>query len=167
MLHSVVLVMCMCVLVAQSYPTLCDPMDCSPPGSSVHRIFQTRILEWIAIPFSTGSSLPRDQNQVSHTAGRFFALWATRKAHSVGWESLKKRFPFLCTYRKDLVEFWEDICTHICTHWVSQKFLQSSKKAYWENLYSEDAEIINKRLKYIYIKELKLREININKKTGG
>ena len=100
------------------------PLDCSPPGSSVHRNFQTRILEWIAIPFSTGSSLPRDQNQVSHTAGRFFALWATRKAHSVGWESLKKRFPFLCTYRKDLVEFWEDICTHICTHWVSQKFLQ-------------------------------------------
>ena len=44
------------VLVAQSCPTLCDPMDCSPPGSSVHGILQARILEWVAIPFSRGSS---------------------------------------------------------------------------------------------------------------
>ena len=65
---------CVCVLVAQSCPTLCDPMDCSPPGSSIHRIFQTNILGWIAIHFSTGSSLPRDQTQVSHTAGSFFAV---------------------------------------------------------------------------------------------
>ena len=43
------------VLVAQSCPTLCDPMDCSPPGS-VHGILQARILEWVAIPFSRGSS---------------------------------------------------------------------------------------------------------------
>ena len=43
----------------QSCPTLCDPMDCSPPGSSVHEIFQSRILEWVAISFSRGSSLPR------------------------------------------------------------------------------------------------------------
>ena len=46
--------------VAQSCPTLCDPMDCSPPGSSVHGIFQARILEWVAISFSRGSSPPRD-----------------------------------------------------------------------------------------------------------
>ena len=65
---------CVCVLVAQSCPTLCDPLDCSLPGSSVHRIFQTNILEWIAIHFSTGSSLPRDQTQVSHTAGSFFVV---------------------------------------------------------------------------------------------
>ena len=49
------------VLVAQSCPTLCDPMDCSLPGSSVHKIFQARILEWVAISFSRGSSQPRDQ----------------------------------------------------------------------------------------------------------
>ena len=46
----------MCVLVIQSCPTLCDPMDCSPPGSSVHGIRQARILDWIGIPFSRGSS---------------------------------------------------------------------------------------------------------------
>ena len=53
-------IICICVLVAQSCPTLCDPMDCSPPGSSVHRIFQTRILEWVAISSSRGSSQSRD-----------------------------------------------------------------------------------------------------------
>ena len=46
--------------VAQSCPTLCDPMDCSLPGSSVHGIFQARILEWVAISFSRRSSRPRD-----------------------------------------------------------------------------------------------------------
>ena len=68
------------VLVAQSCPTLCDPMDCSPPGSSVHEIFQARILEWVAISFSRGSSQPRDQTRVSCTAGRFITDWATREA---------------------------------------------------------------------------------------
>ena len=48
------------VLVAQSYPTLCGPMDCNPPGSSVHGILQARTLEWVPIPFSRGSSWPRD-----------------------------------------------------------------------------------------------------------
>ena len=67
------------VLVAQSCPTLCDPMDCSPLGSSVHGILQARILEWIAIPFSRGSSWPRDRTQVSRTAGGFFTSWSTRE----------------------------------------------------------------------------------------
>ena len=58
------------VLVAQSCPTLCDPMDCRP-GPSAHGILQARILEWVVIPFSRGSSQPRDQTQVSLIAGRF------------------------------------------------------------------------------------------------
>ena len=62
------------VSVAQSRPTLCDPMDCSPPDSSVHGILQTRILEWVTIPFSRGSSQPRDQTQVSCIASRFFTI---------------------------------------------------------------------------------------------
>ena len=49
----------LCVLLLQSCPTLSDPMDCSPPGSSVHGILQARILEWVAIPFFRGSSNPR------------------------------------------------------------------------------------------------------------
>ena len=60
------------VLVAQLCLTLCYRMDCSPPGSSVHRILQTRILEWVAIPFSRGSSQLRDQTWVSCIADRFF-----------------------------------------------------------------------------------------------
>ena len=58
-----------------------DPKDCSPPGSSVHGTHQARILEWVAIPFSRGSSWPRDQIQVSCVAGRFFTIWATWEAH--------------------------------------------------------------------------------------
>ena len=58
----------------QSCPTLCDPMDCSPPDPSVHGILQVRILEWVAIFFFRGSSQPRDQTQVSHIAGRLYRL---------------------------------------------------------------------------------------------
>ena len=60
------------VLAAQSYPPLCDPMDLSPPGSSVYRILQTKVLEWVAISYSRGSSQPRDRTQVSRITGRFF-----------------------------------------------------------------------------------------------
>jgi len=60
--------------VTQSCPTLCDPMNCSPPGSSVYGILQARILEWVAISFSRGSSRPRDRTQVSRVAGRCFNL---------------------------------------------------------------------------------------------
>ena len=66
------------VLVAQLCLTLWDPMYCSPPGSSVHGIFHARILEWVAISFSRGSSQPRNRTQVSCIAGRFFTLWATK-----------------------------------------------------------------------------------------
>ena len=68
------------VLVAQSCLTLCDLMDYSLQGSSVHEILQARTLEWVAIPFSRASSWPRDRTQVSHITGRFFTVWATRKA---------------------------------------------------------------------------------------
>ena len=63
------------VLVAQACPTLCDPMDCSLPGSSVHGILQARRLEWVAIPFTRGFSQPRDWTQVSWVAGSFFTVW--------------------------------------------------------------------------------------------
>ena len=83
--------------VAQSCPTVCDPVDYSPPGSSIHGILQARILEWVAISFSRGSSRPRVRTLVSRIAGRRFNLCATREAldtkewslipltFSVGW----------------------------------------------------------------------------------
>ena len=67
----------------QSCLTLCDPMDCSPPGSSVHGILQARILEWVAMPSSSRSSQPRDRtciSCISCIAGRFFTHW-------VSWEA--------------------------------------------------------------------------------
>ena len=66
-------------LVAQLCLTLCDPMDCGLPGFYVHGIFQARILEWVAISFSSGSSWPRDQIQVSCISDRCFTIWATRE----------------------------------------------------------------------------------------
>ena len=60
--------------ITQSCLTLCDPVDHSPPGSSVHGILQARILEWVAISFSRGSSQPRDRTQVSCIAGKRFNL---------------------------------------------------------------------------------------------
>ena len=80
-----------CAKLLQSCPTLCNPVDCSPPGSFVHRILQARILDWVAIPSFRGSSQPRDRVQVSYVsciAGRFFIRWAIREAqdqHSTGY----------------------------------------------------------------------------------
>ena len=62
------------VKVAHLCPILCDPMDL------VHGILQARVLEWLAFPFSRGSSQPREWTQVSHIAGRFLTSWATREA---------------------------------------------------------------------------------------
>jgi len=60
--------------VTLSRLTLCNPVDCIPPGSSVCGILQARMLEWAAMPSSRGSSQPRDQTQVSRIAGRFFTV---------------------------------------------------------------------------------------------
>ena len=62
------------VLITQLYLTLCDPIDCSLPGSSAHGISQARILEWVAIPFSRESSQARDETQVSRIASSFFTI---------------------------------------------------------------------------------------------
>ena len=69
------------MLVTETRPTLCDPMDYHPPGSTVHGIFQARILEWVVIPSSRGSSPPRDQAWVSCIAGRFFFFFFNHLSH--------------------------------------------------------------------------------------
>ena len=71
---------CMCVCVAQLYLALCDPMDCSPPGSFVHGILQARVLEWVGIPSSRRSSQLRDRTWVSYIEGRFFTACASKEA---------------------------------------------------------------------------------------
>ena len=71
------------VLVTPSCPTLCDPIYCSSPGSSIHGILQEGILEWVAIPFTRASSEPRDRTWISRIAGRFFAIWAIRGSPKV------------------------------------------------------------------------------------
>ena len=68
------------MLLVASHLRLCNPMDCSLPGYCAHGILQARILEWVAISFSRGSSQPRNGTQVSYTAGRFFTNWATSEA---------------------------------------------------------------------------------------
>ena len=79
--------------LTQLCPTLCNPLDCSPPGSSVHGILQARILEWVAISFSRGSSRRREWIQVSCIAGRCFNLWAIYEMS--GWmnHNLESRLP--------------------------------------------------------------------------
>ena len=82
--------------VTQLCPTLCDPMDCSLPGSSVHGIFQAMVLEWIAISFSRWSSRPTDWTQVSRIVDRSFTTWATREPHlEAQFASANPKFPFL------------------------------------------------------------------------
>ena len=77
--------------VAQSCPTFCDSVNCSWPGSSVHGIFQARVLEWGAIAFSRSSSWPRDRTQVSLIVGRRFTVWATREVLCVERALLKSQ----------------------------------------------------------------------------
>ena len=90
--------------VAQSCPTLCNPMNCSLPGSSVHGILQARILEWVAIPFSKGSSQPRDWTCVSYI-GRCIDrcildhCTAPEKPHKLIYEGIKNNYSiWRCRY---------------------------------------------------------------------
>ena len=88
----------------QSCPTLCDPMDWSPPGSSVHGILQERLLEWAAIPFSRRSSPPSVWTRLSYIAGRFFFF-----------------FPFICiSWRLITLQYCSGFC-HTLT-WISHGF---------------------------------------------
>ena len=82
------------VKVAQLYPTLCNPMNYSQPVLSVHEILQARILEWVAILFSRGSSQPSDRTWVSCIAGWFFTIWATREVQRIFLDFIKY-FPLM------------------------------------------------------------------------
>ena len=90
------LLLYICCLVAKSCPTLfVTPLDGSPPGSPVHGISQARILEWVAVSFSRGSSHPRDWTHVSCTGSQIHYHWATREAHT-SYTSYLKSFSSRC-----------------------------------------------------------------------
>ena len=119
-------------------PTLCDPVDCSLPGSSIHGILQGKILEWVAISFSRGSSQPRDQTQVSHIAGRCFTLWVTKEAQPeikfpTSSGSLKKQessrktsTSALLTMPKSLIVWTTTNCGKLFKRWEYQTTLPTS-----------------------------------------
>ena len=85
---------CVCVLVVQSCPTLRDPMDFSMPGLSVHGILQARIMEWVAVPFSRGSSLPRNQTEFPAWQADSLSSEPPRKPHMIYTYKLKT--PIIC-----------------------------------------------------------------------
>ena len=136
-------------------------MDCSLPGSSVHEILQARILEWVAIPFSRGSSWPRDWTWVSCIAGRCFTIWATREAtppcsiyKCCGWEWQRGKASGgwsggshgaqidVNTVSHDAI--WS-LLAHLFVHyiWTRQRSLQSNEGVMWET-----GTQINKMVKY-------------------
>ena len=105
--------------VTQLYPILCDPMDCSLPGSSTHGISQARVLEWVAISSSRGSSQPRDRTRVSCIAGRRFTIWTTREAMKI-WS-----YPYNLNMELGFSQFvsffslWVVVAFSSCGAWVS------------------------------------------------
>ena len=109
----------MCVRESQSCPTLCDPMDSSSPGSSVHGVLQTRILKWVAMPFSRGSSWSRDQTWVSHIAGSLLTVWATKEA----WFGLRDGFDSriqimcICLVHNKHLKVLESLISLVFTYW--------------------------------------------------
>ena len=93
------------IVGTQSCLTLCDPKNCSPPGSSVHGIFQARMLEWVTIPFSSGSSQPRDWTQVSCIAGKFFTTESPGKPASTHCDQPHPKCLSLCPPPPDIHTF--------------------------------------------------------------
>ena len=119
------------MLVSQSCPTLTDH---STPGSSVHRILQARILEWVANPFSRGFSQPRDWIWVSCIAGRFFTMWPTREVHNFlsASYSLEGMDAYACHVQLlSHVLLFVMPWTVACMTPLSRGF---SKQAYWSRL---------------------------------
>ena len=91
---------CVCVLVHPLCLTLCDTKDYSQPGSSVHGILHARILEWLPISFSRGSSQPKDQTLISCIAGWFFTIWATRED---SWETRAAHIECYLWYKRNIL----------------------------------------------------------------
>ena len=113
--------------------TLCNPTDCGLPDSSVHGILEARILERVAFPFSRGPSWPRDQTWVSHIAGRFFTVWATRETQ-VGYNYQKKKVISEWIFAPSVFYFQIHYFSYL-TAWGKLLFLVFTYcYSYWENM---------------------------------
>ena len=137
------------MLVTQSCLTLWDCRDWGPPGSSVLGILQARILEWVAIFFSRGSSWPRDWTRVSCIAGRLFTIWTTRESESevaqlylTLWDPLDCSLPGSSVHGIFLLEppgkpqintpSWPGDArdwtwSHVLYHWATSLFMHSNQ----------------------------------------
>ena len=100
------------MLVSQLCPILCDPMDCSLPGSSVHGVLHARILEWVAMPSSRGSPQLGDQTWVSCNAGWLFTVWTTREAR---YACMLSRFSHVWLF----VTLWTIVAAGLLCPWDS------------------------------------------------
>ena len=116
--------------VDQSCPTLCNCMDCSLSGFSVHGIFQARVPEWVAISFLSGSFWPREWSQVSSIAGGRFTLWATREdSHyplefaqiHVHWDGIQSNLLICCHALLLLPSLFPSI-RNFLLQWVSSSY---------------------------------------------
>ena len=136
-------------VVAQSCPTLCDPINCSVPGSSVHGIFQATVLEWIAISFSRGSSQPRAWTQVSCIVDRRFTVWATRE---VSLPKVVVSLPKASSFQSSIPNFWPWHCSITYQNTLNKYYfggrwnlllLPSSLPGMVSRSYSADTVLIN------------------------
>ena len=96
-------------------------MNWSLPGSSIKEIFQATIVEWVAVPFSRGSSHPMDRTQISCIAVRFFTVWATREAPQISYISIWKNNLHFTFYRKEFINFLA-LIEHLIISGVLGKF---------------------------------------------
>ena len=116
--------------ITRSCPTLCNTMDCSLPRVSVHGIFQARILEWVALSFSRGSSRPRDQARVSRIVGRSFTVWAASEV--IDLQSLVTTQTHTHTHTHTHALQNRDLANRILAHWRSSSApSRQSRKLSW------------------------------------
>ena len=123
-----------CVL---SHGRLCNPMDCSLPGYSVHEIFQARILKWVAISFSRGSSWPRGWTRMSCIDRQILYHWAIREALRFSLEFLKKKKKIISMLKAYIIESSRPCNFTPCSNMVT--WLQKFQSAKWGN--TEDSKL--------------------------